>query len=84
MISKRKVAANQINRLKCLKRYLDFEEKRVLTENFIFQDFDYCSLVWVFSNNKSLAKRKKMQKVALEFLMSTYKSCFEVTLQMPG
>ena len=38
-------AANQLSALIRLKRFLDFEEKKTLTNSYFYSNFNYCSLV---------------------------------------
>ena len=49
-------AASQLNVLKRLKRFIAFNEKKILIQSFIFSNFDYCPLVWHFSSTNSLQK----------------------------
>ena len=49
-------AANQLNALIRLKRFLDFEEKKTLINSYFYSDFKYCALVWMCSSSKSLNK----------------------------
>ena len=43
-----KSAGCQLNALFRLKNYLNFEQKKVLIESFIYANFNYCPLVWHF------------------------------------
>ena len=65
-------AANQLNALIRLKRYLGFNVKTVLISN-----FNYCSLVWIFSTAKPLNKIKSLHKRALRFLYDDYSIPYE-------
>ena len=49
-------AANQLNALIRLKRFLSFEAKKVLVKSYFYPNFNYCPLVWMFSSAKSLKK----------------------------
>ena len=49
-------AANQLNALIRSKSYFTFNAKRDLINSYIISNFDYCSLVWIFSTAKSLNK----------------------------
>ena len=40
------------NALIRLKRFLDFEEKKTLINSYFYSNFNYCSLVWIFSSAK--------------------------------
>ena len=65
-------AANQLNALKRLEIYLNFNAKRVLINSYIISKFNYCSLVWIFSTAKSLSKIENLQKKALQILCNDY------------
>ena len=77
-------AANQPNALIRLKRFLDFEEKKTLTNSYFYSNFNYCSLVWMFSSAKSLNKVESLQKRALHFLYDNYDSSHESILNIAG
>ena len=61
-------AANQLNALIRLKRFLIFEVKKTLINSYFYSNFNYCLLVWMFSSAKSLNKVESLQKRALCFL----------------
>ena len=61
-------AANQLNALIRLKRFLIFEVKKTLINSYFYSNFNYCLLVWMFSSAKSLNKVEPLQKRALRFL----------------
>ena len=73
-------AANQLNALFRLKRFLGYKEKRILINSYFMANFSYCPLVWMFSRASSLKKIGKLQKRALRFLYNDYeiymKSCY--------
>ena len=45
-----------------LKKFLSFEQKKVLVNSFILCNFDYCPLEWVISSAKCLKKSWKFTK----------------------
>ena len=61
-------AANQLNALIRLKRFLTFEVNKTLINSYFYSNFNYCLLVWMFSSAKSLNKVESLQKRALRFL----------------
>ena len=61
-------AANQLNALIRLRKFLGFEEKNVLTKSYFYSNFNYCPLVWMFSHANSIKKVEALQKRALRFL----------------
>ena len=77
-------AANQLNALIRLKRFLAFEEKKTLINSYFYSNFNYCPLVWMFSKAKSLNKVKLLQKRALSFLYDNYDSSYGSILKLVG
>ena len=47
-------------------------------------NFNYCPLVWMFSNAVSLKKIKNLQKRALRFLYKSYNTSYEDLLLKSG
>ena len=47
-----KKAANQLNVLKRLKRFIGFETNKLLVQSFVYSNFNSCLLVWHFSSAK--------------------------------
>ena len=79
-----KSAGNQLNALMRLKSFLGLKEKEVLVNSFIYSNFNYCPLVWMFSNKKSLDKIESLRKRALRFLLNDYVSSYEQLLEKSG
>ena len=79
-----KSASNQLNALVRLKRYLGHEERFVLVNSFIYSNFNYCPLVWMFSSKRSLNKIENLQKRALRFVLDDYTSSYELLLEKSG
>ena len=79
-----KSALNQPNVLVRLKRYLGHEGKFVLVNSFIYSNFNYCPLVWMFSSKRSLNKIENLQKRALRFVLDDYTSSYELYLEKSG
>ena len=79
-----KSASNQLNALVRLKRYLGHEERFVLVNNFIYSNFNYCPLIWMFSSKRSLNKIENLQKCALRFVLDNYTSSYELLLEKSG
>ena len=65
-----KSAGNQLNALTRLKSFLGLKERAVLVNSFIYSNFDYCPLVWMFSHKKSLNKIESLHKQGLRFLLN--------------
>ena len=47
-----KSASNHLNTLVRLKWYVGHEERFVLVNSFIYSNFNYCPLVWMFSSKR--------------------------------
>ena len=60
--------ASQLNALIRLRKFLGFEEKKVLISSYFNSNLNYCPLVWMLSHAKSLKKVEALQKRALRFL----------------
>ena len=63
-----KKASNQLNVIRRILKYLDFQEKEVLLNSFRLSNFNYCPLIWHFHSSKSLKKIEKIQEQALRIL----------------
>ena len=79
-----KSAGNQLNALTRLKSFLGLKERVVLVNSFIYSNFDYCPLVWMFSHKKSLNKIESLHKRALRFLLNDYENSYEELLEKSG
>ena len=75
-----KSAANQLNALIRLKKFINFEEKKILINSYFMANFNYCPLVWMLSNANSLKKIANLQKRALRFLCNDYEISYEELL----
>ena len=73
-------AANQLNALIRLKRFLGYKEKRILINSYFMANFNYCPLVWMFSSVSSLKKIENLQKRALRFLYNDCEISYEELL----
>ena len=58
-------SADQLNAFVRLKRFLGNEERKVLINSFVLSNFNYCPLVWMLTNAKSVHKIEAIQKRAL-------------------
>ena len=77
-------AANQLNALMRLRRFLGLEDRKALIQSFVLSNFNYCPLVWMLSSVKFLNKIENLQKRALRFMLSDYKSSYDELLRLPG
>ena len=67
-----KYAANELSALIGLNNFFCFEGKVVLINNYFVSNFNYCPLVWMFSNATFLKEIEKLQKYALRCLCNNY------------
>ena len=77
-------SANQLNALVRLKRFLGTEERKVLINSFVLSNFNYCPLVWMLTNAKSVHKIEAIQKRALHFMLNDYESSYKDLLKKLG
>ena len=77
-------AANQLNALFRLKRFLGFKEKRILINSYFIANLNYCPLFWMFSSASSLKKIENLQKGALKFFYNDYEISYEELLLKSG
>ena len=77
-------AANQLNALIMLRRFLGIEERKALIQSFVLSNFNYCPLVWMLSSVKSLNEIENLQKRALRFMLSGYESSYDKLLRLSG
>ena len=67
-------AAIQLNALIRLRKFLGLEEKMVLINSYFYSNFNYCPLVWMFSQANSLEKVETLQVRAFRFFYDDYNS----------
>ena len=79
-----KSAANQLNALIRLKRFLGFQERKALVNSFVLSNFNYCTLVWMLASSKSLTKIENLHKRALRFILDDYSSSYKRILEKSG
>ena len=76
-----KSAASQLNALIRLKKFMNFEEKKILINSYFMANFNYCPLVWMLSNTSSLKKIENLQKRALSFLYNDHEISYVMTMK---
>ena len=72
-----KSAANQLNALVRLQKFLSFKEKKILINSYFMANFSSCPLVQIISSAVSLKKTENLQKRALRFLYKSYNTSYE-------
>ena len=79
-----KKAAGQLNTLGRHLHFIDFLERKALTESFVQSNFNFCPLVWFFTSPKSIRKIENIQERALRLLFQDYASTYEDILTRNG
>ena len=75
-----KYAASQLNTLIRLKKFMKFEEKKILIGSYFMANFSYCPLVLMLSSASSLKKIENLQKRVLRFLYNDHEILHEELL----
>ena len=76
-----KKASNQLNAISRLQKYIASEPKKVLLNSFVFSNFNYCPLIWLFCSSKSSNKIDKIQERALRLSLNDYDSHYSILLK---
>ena len=71
----------QFNALFRLKTFLEFKERKILIESFVYSNFNYCPQVWHFNNQKSSQTVENLQKRDQQFLQNYYTSSYDDLLE---
>ena len=75
-------AANRLNALIRLSILLNFKARKLLINSYVVSNFNYCPLVWMFSNPKSLNKVEGVHERAIRFFIQVlYVPLWKVNLQ---
>jgi len=68
-------ASGQLNALFRLKSYLSHDSKKLSVNSFILSNFNYCPLIWHFSDYNSKRKIESIQKRAYRFIGQEKTKC---------
>lgn len=63
-------ASKQINALKRIRHFLDKPCKKIIYNSYISSNFNYCTLVWMFSGKTNMEKLEKTNKRALRYVVN--------------
>jgi hypothetical protein len=74
----------QINALKRIRHYLDKECKMTIYNSYINSNFNYCSVIWMFSNKSNRDKLERTNKRALRFATAKENLSYESICQEEG
>ena len=56
-------------------------DKVAIVNSFIYENFNYCPLVWHFTTRESIRKIEKIQKRCLRIVLDDYDSDYDVLLR---
>ena len=73
-------AANQLNAMICLRNFMTFNVEEALINSYLLPNFNFCSLLWMFSSANSLNRIENLKKRGLIFLLDYYESTYEQLL----
>ena len=73
--------ANQLSAFITLEKYLNFSAKKFFITSYVVSNFNYYSLVWIFSTAKSFGKIGGLHKKAPRFLCNYYTSSHKILFE---
>lgn len=73
-------ASSQINALKRISKHLNKHSRMLIYKSFIYSNFNYCPLTWLFCGKKNTVKLEKLQERALRFVFNDHQSSYEALL----
>ena len=74
----------QFNALDRLQKCTRKSEKVAIVNIFIYANFNYCPLVWLFSTSELIRKIEKIQKRFLGIVLHDYDTDYDVLLRKSG
>ena len=74
-------AAQQLNVLQRLSKFLSEDTKLLIFKSFIQSNFNYCPLIWHFCSKANTEKLEKLQHRALRIVFNDYTSSYENLLK---
>ena len=77
-------ASQQINVLKRIGKFLNFESRKTIYHAFIMSNFNFCPLIWHFCSKGNTEKLEKIHFRALKFIYQDFNSNYEVLLEKAG
>ena len=77
-------ASNKARAFSRIAPRLEYEKYVMLYNSFLLLNFNYCSLIWMFSGKSSNNEIDRLHKRALKVLLDDYGSTFEELLQKRG
>ena len=77
-----KRASRQINALKRISKFLNIQGRLAIYKSFIFSNFIYCPVVWIFCGRKNSDKLEKLQERAIRFVFNDYSTSYDSLLKL--
>ena len=79
-----KKASQQINVLKRIGKYLNFESRKAVYHAFIMSTFNFCPLVWHFCSKTNTEKLERIHFRALKFIFQDFDTSYENLILRAG
>ena len=76
-----KKASQKLHALSRISRYMDKDRRRNVMNAFIFSQFGYCTLIWMFHNRSLNNKINRIHERALRIVYSDYSSTFKELIE---
>ena len=76
-----KKAGQKLHALARISRYMNRNQKRNIMNAFIFSQFGYCNLIWMFHNRSLNNKINRIHERALRIVYSDYSSTFSELIE---
>ena len=79
-----KKASQQINVLRRIGKYLNFESCKAVYHTFIMSTFNFCPLVWHFCSKTNTEKLERIHFRALKFIFQDFVATYENLIMRAG
>jgi hypothetical protein len=73
-------ASRQINALKRISKFFNTDRRLLIYKSFIYGNFSYCPVTWLFCGKVNSNRLEKIQERALRYVFSDYSSPYDVLL----
>ena len=74
-------ASQKLNALSRVAHYMNLAQRRLIMNAFIFSQFRYCPLVWMFHSRKLNNRKNNIDERALKIVSRDYESVFQQLLE---
>ena len=75
-----KKPAGQLNALLALKSFLNRDQRNIITDSFIYSNFNCCIAIWHFCSKRLMTKNENIQERNPQFGSNDYTSYYEALL----